>query len=157
MNLTVQTDYAFRVLMFLAIRHPELATIQEISGHYGISRGHVMVLVHRLGALGFLSNTRGRGGGVRLARPASEIRLDEVARAAEPEFRLAECFVPDSSRCLIASQCRLRAVLGDGLAAFFEVLHRYTIADLVDRNHRLVRILDAERLSNHGSGGHRHC
>ena len=111
MNLTVQSDYAFRTLMFLAVRDPESATIQEISQHYGISRGHLMVLVHRLGNLGFLENTRGRGGGIKLARPGSEIGLDEILLAIEPGFELAECYRSDSNRCLITTACRLRGVL----------------------------------------------
>jgi Rrf2 family transcriptional regulator, nitric oxide-sensitive transcriptional repressor len=145
MNLTVQSDYAFRTLMFLAVRGQQNSTIQEISEHYGISRGHLMVLVHRLGNLGFLKNTRGRGGGVRLARPSSEIRLDEIVRATEPDFRMVECFEPDSDRCLITSFCRLRGVFGEALDAWLGVLTKYSLADLVGRNPALIHLLKNPR------------
>lgn len=141
MKLTVQTDYAFRVLMLLAVRVPAAATIQEIADLYGISRGHLMVLVHRLGSLGFLANTRGRGGGVRLARDAAEIRLGDVIRATEPDFQLVECFAPGSERCLITAPCKLRGVLNEALSAWFNTLNQYTLADLVERNPPLTRLL----------------
>ena len=142
MNLTVQSDYAFRTLMLLAAQAPKSSTIREVADRYGISRGHLMVVVHRLGNLGFLENTRGRGGGVKLARPSSEIRLDEIVRAIEPSFYMAECFHPDSDRCLVSSPCRLRGVLAEALEAWLGVLHKYTLADLVSRNPALTQLLN---------------
>jgi Rrf2 family transcriptional regulator, nitric oxide-sensitive transcriptional repressor len=141
MNLTVQTDYAFRTLMFLAVRAPESATIREIADQYRISRAHLMVLVHRLGGLGLVENTRGRKGGVRLGRPASKIRLDEIVRAIEPGFFMAECFRPEAPECLVTAPCRLHGILDEALAAWFAVLHRYTLSDLVDRNPALAELL----------------
>lgn len=151
MNLTVQSDYAFRTLMYLAVQAPKISTIQEISEHYGISRGHLMVLVHRLGGLGFLDNTRGRGGGVKLARPVSEIRLDEIVRATEPGFELVECYRADTNRCLITIPCRLRRVLDEAMEAWLGVLNKYSLADLVERNPALVHILRDPRSSDSGT------
>ncbi len=141
MNLTVQCDYAFRTLMFLAAQDPKPSTVQEISEHYRISRGHLMVLVHRLGGLGFLENTRGRGGGIKLARPASQIRLGEIVQAIEPHFRLVECFNPESNNCLISDPCRLRDILEKALAAWLSVLNEHTLLDLVKENSGLVQLL----------------
>lgn len=142
MNLTLQTDYAFRTLMFLAVKEPELGTIQEIAAHYQISRGHLMVIVNRLGNLGFLDTVRGRGGGIRLSRPAAQIRLGEVVLAMEPHFNLVECFNLESNQCLITAPCRLRNVLDKALAAWFAVLNEYTLADLTKRNSALTALLN---------------
>lgn len=150
MNLTVQSDYAFRTLMYLAVQEPKISTIQEISEHYGISRGHLMVLVHRLGGLGFLENTRGRGGGIRLARPSSEIRLDEIVRATEPGFELVECYRGDSNQCLITKPCRLRGILDEAMEAWLGVLNKYSLADLVVRNTALVHLLRDPRPAESG-------
>jgi Rrf2 family nitric oxide-sensitive transcriptional repressor len=151
MNLTVQSDYAFRTLMFLAVRDPKSSTIQEISEHYGISRGHLMVLVHRLGNLGFLENTRGRGGGIKLARPGCEIRLDEIVRATEPGFDFVECYRGDSNRCLITTPCRLRGVLDEAMDAWIGVLSKYSLADLVEGNPPLVRLLGDAKAAESGA------
>lgn len=143
MNLTVHSDYAFRTMMLLAVRGTRSTTIQEIAEHYGISRGHLMVLVHRLGSQGFLENTRGRGGGIRLARPAEKIRLDEIVRATEPNFRMVECFDRENNQCLITKPCRLRRVFDEALDAWMAVLKKYTLADLVEKNPSLTRMLTA--------------
>lgn len=142
MRLTVQSDYALRTLMYLAAAGPRRATIGEIAGAYGISRAHLMVIVHRLGEAGLLANERGRGGGIRLARPASQIRVGEVLRTVEPAFLPAECFDPENNLCRITERCRLRHVFGEALEAWFAVLDRYTLADLV-RRRRILSLLEA--------------
>ncbi len=142
MRLTAQSDYALRTLIYVAAASPRQATIREIAGAYGISRAHLMVLVHRLGEAGFLQNERGRGGGIRLARPASEIGLGEVLRAIEPAFRPAECFEPAANQCRITPVCRLKRVFREALDAWFAVLDRYTLADLVRRTRPLLRLLE---------------
>ncbi len=141
MRLTLQSDYALRTLMYLAAAGPRRATIGEIAGAYGISRAHLMVLVHRLGEAGFLANERGRGGGIRLARPASRIRVGEVLRAIEPVFLPAECFDPETNQCRITERCRLKRVFAEALDAWFAVLDRYTLADLV-RRRQILSLLE---------------
>lgn len=140
MRLTLQTDYALRTLMFVAVRN-DGCTVPAIAEHYGISRNHLIVVVHNLGKQGFLKNTRGRGGGLALAKPAEEISLGSVVRAFE-SFDLVECFRKEDN-CLISAPCRLRHVLGRALAAWMEVLDTTTLADLVDRNRGLIRLLKA--------------
>ena len=140
MRLTLQTDYALRTLMFVAVRK-QGCTVPAIAAHYGISRNHLIVVVHNLGKQGFLKNTRGRGGGLALAKPAGEIAIGSVVRAFE-SFHLVECF-REGDNCLIAAPCRLRRVLDRALTAWLEVLDTTTLADLVDRNAGLVRLLKA--------------
>ncbi len=107
------------------------------------------VLVHRLGGLGFLENTRGRGGELKLARPCSEIRLDEIVRATEPGFDLVECYRGDSNQCLITTPCRFES-FDEAMEAWLGVLNKYSLADLVERNPALVRILRDPRPAESG-------
>ena len=139
MRLTLQTDYALRTLMFVAIQE-NICTVPMIAAHYGISRNHLIVVVHHLGKHGFLNTTRGRGGGLSLAKPAEEITLGSVVRAFE-SFDLVECFRGNDDHCIISGRCRLRHVLNRALTAWLEVLDTATLADLIDRNRGLVRLL----------------
>jgi Rrf2 family nitric oxide-sensitive transcriptional repressor len=139
MQLTTQTDYALRTLVFVAV-HPENCTIGDVADRYRISRNHVVVVVHRLGKLGFLRNTRGKGGGLRLAEPIETITVGAVVRAFEP-LTLADCFQPDNGRCVINGPCRLTAAFQQALAAWLKVLDRTTLADLTAGNRKLVRLL----------------
>lgn len=145
MHLTSYTDYAFRTLIFLAIRREEGSTIAEMAEHYDISRNHLMKVVQQLARSGFVETTRGRGGGVRLGKEPSEIRLGDVMRATEDDLGLVECFVPERNRCAITRACRLRSVLGDALTAFLAVLDGYTLEDMVRDDHTLEQLVRIRR------------
>ncbi|MGC8534615.1 MAG: RrF2 family transcriptional regulator [Rhizomicrobium sp.] len=143
MRLTVYTDYALRLLMYVALKNESLVTIQEVAGAYGISRNHLMKVAYDLGRFGFLETVRGRGGGLRLARAPEKIGLGEVVRRMEEDFTLVECFAKGSSNCRIEGPCRLQHVLGDALHAYLDVLDGYTLADLTVRNAALAKRLVA--------------
>lgn len=141
MRLTLYTDYALRLLMYLALKPDALATIQEVAEAYGISRNHLMKIAQELGRGGFVETVRGRGGGLRLKTDADRIRIGDVVRATEDDFRLVECFDPTSNRCVITGPCRLRGALAEALDAYLAVLDRFTLADLVTQRTPLEDIL----------------
>lgn len=128
MKLTRYTDYALRVLIHLAAHENELASIGRIATRYGISKDHLMKVVQDLGRAGFVETMRGRNGGLRLARPASEINIGELVRHTEGGFDLVEC-----GSCVIAPACGLPRMLAEATHAFLATLGRYTVADLVAR------------------------
>ncbi len=131
MRLTMYTDYALRLLMYLAVKPDALATIQEVAEAYGISRNHLMKIAQELGRGGFVETVRGRGGGLRLRTDPASIVIGDVVRATEDDFRLVECFDPTRNRCVITGPCRLRGALAEALDAYLAVLDRFTLADLV--------------------------
>ena len=140
MRLTVLTDYSLRVLMYVGALPRRLVTIQEIAQGYGISENHLMKVVHGLAQHGFIETVRGRGGGFRLARPATEITVGAVIRAVEDDFALVECFSTDNT-CRITPVCRLRGALQQALGAYFEVLDNWTLAELVAKPKALLNEL----------------
>lgn len=140
MRLTAHTDYALRTLMYLAVRPERAATIAEIATTYSISEAHLTKIVHQLGLTGDIATTRGRGGGLRLGKPAASIDLGAVVRRTEPDMDLAACF-GDAGRCPIDGACVLSAALREALDAFLAVLDRYTLADLVAPRQRLAALL----------------
>ena len=131
MQLTQHTDYSLRVLIYLSLQPARLCTITEIADFYGISRNHLMKVVHSLGLLGFIETVRGKHGGLRLARPAADIRVGDVARSTEPNFHIAECFDHKTNHCSITDVCRLKSILFQARTAFLETLDSYTIADAI--------------------------
>jgi len=130
MRLTLHTDYGLRVLMFLATAE-ERATIGAIADHYAISRNHLMKVVQRLVQLDLVASDRGRGGGLRLARPADKIVLGTVVRALEEVGTFVECFDSATNRCRVTPACGLRFALGGAVQAFMAHLDGFTLADLV--------------------------
>src|SRR5262249_20746161 len=111
MHLTLHSDYALRLLMLLAMEPDELHTIEEIARRYRVSRNHLMKVAQALAQGGFIESLRGRGGGLRLARPAASINLGAVVRATEDGFTLVECFGEAENNCVVAPACGLRGPL----------------------------------------------
>jgi Rrf2 family nitric oxide-sensitive transcriptional repressor len=140
-RLTVYTDYALRLLMYLALKDSRLATISEVAASYGISKNHLMKVAHQLGVAGYIETVRGRSGGLRLAQPVESIRLGEVVRRTEPDMALVTCFAPVAAPCAVRSCCVLRIALERAGTAFTDVLDGYSLADLVQPRTRLREAL----------------
>ncbi len=95
MRLTNYSDYALRVLMYLAVMptSENLATISDIADSYQISNSHLTKIVHQLAQLGYIDSVRGKNGGIRLAMAAKDINLGQILRHTEPDFAIVPCFL----------------------------------------------------------------
>lgn len=131
MRLAEYTDYTLRVLMYCAARPGQLVTIRELAEHHGLSRNHLMKIVTDLGRQGVLETARGRGGGLRLLQDPATLRIGDVVRACETDFRLVECFDPGTNRCTLTPSCRLKGLFRSALEAYFEQLDGMSLADIV--------------------------
>lgn len=131
MQLTRHTDYALRLLIHLAARPGGLVQVAEVAREHKISQTHLMKVANHLSHLGVVETVRGRGGGVRLARPAEEINLADVVCGTEPGTPLVQC-----AGCkLLKGGCHLPSIFGEGLAAFIDVLRKYSLAQLMKQEY----------------------
>lgn len=145
MRLTTFTNYALRTLMFAAMKpNGELSRAQEIASAFGISKAHLNKCIYQLGQWGYLENVRGRGGGFRLAKPASEISIAEIVKRTEDTLELVECFNPQTNTCPLVNACRLSRALQRALAAFLQELEGITIADVVANRSALMPLLNLD-------------
>ena len=140
MRITQYTDYALRVLIYLGLEADKRSTIGEIAERYVISRSHLMKVVNQLVQEGFVEGVRGKGGGIRLARPAEQIRIGDVVRKIEPDLAIVECFGP-GNQCVITPACDLKRALYEALQAFLKVLDGYTLADFLSHQREPLRQL----------------
>lgn len=141
MQLTIHSDYALRVLLYLKLHGENLATIRDISEAYGISKNHLMKVVQNLTRLGYVESSRGRNGGIRLALSPAEINLGQVVRKTEPHFNIAECFDVASNTCPILPACDLTRILAEARNAFLQSLDQYSLADLGKQGKKLMSLL----------------
>jgi Rrf2 family protein len=99
MEISRRTDYGVRVILDLAmLDQGERAATQEIADRQDIPAPFLAKIVSQLSFSGLVTTYRGAGGGVTLARPASEINLLEVIEALDGPVRLNRCAI-DPSFC----------------------------------------------------------
>ena len=137
MQLSVYSDYSIRVLMQAALHRAERVTVDEVAATYGISRHHLVKIVHDLGRNGYLATQRGIGGGFTLARLPEAICLGDIVRLGEDTETVINCRDGEKRVCRLLPWCRLKGVLDEAAAAFFAVLDGYTLADLVAQPARM--------------------
>lgn len=123
MKLTTFTDYTIRTLVYLALHPDRFVTIREIAAAHRVSANHLMKVGQSLSASGDVLTLRGPHGGMRLARPAADIRLGDVVRRTEPEAG------PPIGAGTPAG-LRLAGAMAAAVTAFLTELDRHSIADL---------------------------
>lgn len=136
MRLTRYSDFAMRVMVYLAACGERPCSVAEIAGAYGISQNHLMKVMNDLGRAGFITAARGRRGGFRLASPAETINMGALLRHTEEDFTLVDC-----PNCRLGGRCALSSVLDEALGAFLAVFDRYTLADVMSRGEGFAAII----------------
>jgi Rrf2 family iron-responsive transcriptional regulator len=148
MRLTRQSSYAIRTLVYCAVNAPNLSHIADVARAHSISELFLFKLIKPLVEGGLLQTVRGRKGGIRLGRPATEITLLDTVKLTEENFAMAECFEGGGDvLCPLADACDLNAALREALGAFFDVLDGYTIADLAGKRQAIRLRLGLEELA----------
>lgn len=115
MRLTRFTDNALRCLVYLGLHEEQVVTVPDVARRMAMSEDHLMKVVQRLSALGYVQTLRGRHGGLRLAQEPSAIVIGAVVRETEDNLNLVECFDPATNQCPIAAACKLAQVLDEAL------------------------------------------
>ena len=94
MQLNKFTDYALRLLMYIAQPKEMPYTIAEIAADLHVSQNHLVKIVHFMGKQNWLITTRGKGGGIRLNPQALTLPLGEIVRILQRETPIVECNTP---------------------------------------------------------------
>lgn len=93
MNFSAKTEYGVRLMVELG-RHDggRPTSLKAIAESEQLPLSYLEHVVADLKRAGLVAATRGAYGGYRLARPASEIAMDDVVRALEGTIAPMECF-----------------------------------------------------------------
>lgn len=141
MNITKFSDYALRVLIYLATGASEKSSAQDIASAYGISFHHVAKAAQWLSRENYIISERGRGGGIMLAKPATEINIGDVLSRAEASTSLVDCMKPEGGDCVILPVCGLKHALAEAQSAFYGTLRNYNLADVTQKGSALQDLL----------------
>jgi Rrf2 family iron-sulfur cluster assembly transcriptional regulator len=115
MKISAQEEYGLRCLLQLARAGTlgESLTLAQIANLEGISTANAGKLLWILSKAGLVQSTRGIKGGYSLARPASEIRLNQVIRVLEGEPAESHCksYAGVLDACVHTGDCGIRPVI----------------------------------------------
>jgi Rrf2 family nitric oxide-sensitive transcriptional repressor len=143
-QLTRFTDYAMRMLIYLALREDERNTLSDIAQYFDIPRNHLAKIAARLVDMGLIETQPGNRGGLWLAVEPCEIGLGDLVRETEPHFALVECLA-DGGECRLDGSCALKSILVDASSRFLAALDEHTLEDIVRPARRRLRKLQLVR------------
>lgn len=150
MRLTKHTDYAFRVLIYLAsMPEDRLSTVQEIAEKFDVSRSHIMKVVHKLAGAGLIHASRGQNGGIKLGRPKESVDLRAVVELMEATLMPVNCEDPV---CIIKKNCTLKNILYQAQQQFLEHVEQYTLADLAEPTVAIASLLNKGKRGRAAAG-----
>ncbi len=143
MIFTTKAEYGVRLMVELGRQGAETPTsLKAIAEAEGLPLAYLERIVALLRKAGLVESTRGAHGGYRLARPAEDVRMDEVILALEGQVAPMTCFVDDSGAAAAGRVlCNHEASSGHGCATkllwmrvqggVMEKLAQTTLAELV--------------------------
>lgn len=128
MQLNKFTDYALRILMYIATPQEQPYTIATLAQHLQVSPNHAMKIVHFMAKQNWILTTRGKGGGIRLHPDTLQLKLGYIVRILQGEISIVECNQPV---CILRANCGLKAILDQALEQFYHALDQHTLAQIL--------------------------
>jgi len=129
MRLTKQTSHGIRILIACALAGDDLLKVADISDRLDLTRQNAFKIVHLLSRAGFIASVRGPNGDIKLARPASDIKISDVVMALETTS--VEVAGETREATDGSGTSALTRVFDDALAAFVSVLSAHTLDEMV--------------------------
>jgi len=131
MNLSKFSDYAFRILIYLAKNQDKLCTVEELASNLKISEHHLKKIVHKMAKTEYIISTKGRNGGLKLGMDPNEINLGKILIITEENLNTSLCFSSARHECPIDSTCKFKSILKDALTSFIDEIGKHTLQELL--------------------------
>jgi Rrf2 family transcriptional regulator, cysteine metabolism repressor len=147
MNISTRGRYGLRAVLDLAMNYSNKpVTLSAIAARQQLSEGYLEQLMVPMKKAGIIASTRGAQGGYYLARDPQEILVGDVFRALEGPLALVACISEENSeRCQRKDVCGSAFIWSEIQAAISDVLNKYTVADLIDREYQLDACKELKR------------
>lgn len=133
MRLSTKSRYGTRAVLDIALQEKTVIPLKDIAERQQISLSYLEHLITPLIIGSILRSSRGREGGISLAKPPAEIKLSEIIQILEGQTVTVDC-VKNSSVCERSEFCVTRDLWAEVNKAMDDVLQSTTIADLVEQH-----------------------
>lgn len=135
MRLSRRARYSLRMMVAIVRQAPEGDTISlgKIASVTNMSRRYMEQLAIALKSASLIVGVSGKGGGYRLTRPASEIKVASIIEAVIGPINIVEC-VKQPEGCRLSKECESRWLFELVNLRIRRTLNEFTLAQLAERN-----------------------
>lgn len=136
MRFQITTDYAIRMIIYLAQHHNQVVTAKEMAEQLGITNGYVNKLAGKIKQAGYIDSIQGPVGGYRLAKSASDITLYDIIEAMEGKICINRCLEEDgfcSRHPGHAQVCPVHAILAALQSEMITTLRSKRIDEILEK------------------------
>ncbi len=109
MEITRETDYAIRCVLYLSRKQGYVTMVDEISREMCIPKSFLAKILQRLTRSSIVKSFRGVKGGFQVARPPREITLLDVIEAIQGPVGMNVCAI-DKRACRLSGSCTVHPV-----------------------------------------------
>ncbi len=133
MKISTKVRYGARAMLELATRYGEgPIELKEIARKEEISLKYLEQVIVPLRTAGLVKSVRGSKGGYSLAKPPSDICLNDLVETLNGRINLIEC-LKDPKACRRVSSCVTRDIWGEVSDAIDRIFLSITLEDMVNR------------------------
>ncbi|SET78534.1 RrF2 family transcriptional regulator [Lacrimispora sphenoides] len=135
MRLKITTDYAIRIILYMAQQGVQVTTAKEVAAQLGMTYNYFNKIASKIKRLGFIESVQGPKGGYRLAKDAADITLYDIVEAMEGSICINQCLEEDGycSRNATPS-CLVHRIFKSIQTKTIEMLSGTRICDLIYEN-----------------------
>ena len=109
MEITRETDYAIRCVLYLSGKEESIIMADEISRAMSVPKSFLSKILQKLAKAGVVTSFRGVKGGFRLAKKPKQISLLDIIEAIEGPAAMNRCAL-DASLCDFSGTCTVHPV-----------------------------------------------
>jgi len=133
LRLQITTDYAIRVMLFMAQQGGKVSTAEAAAKELGISCSYFNKVAWKIKMAGFLESVQGPSGGYRISKNAADITLYDIVTAMEGDICINRCLDENGFCSRNATQtCPVRKALETLQNQMIDALKNVKIRDLCD-------------------------
>ncbi|TSA38557.1 MAG: Rrf2 family transcriptional regulator [Porphyromonadaceae bacterium] len=130
MDLSKTSQYALRVLGFMALDESALYISEQISTVLNIPPQYLRRLLTNLSKAGLLNSDKGKGGGFKLAKTAGSIYIIDILAATEKKELLNSCIF-GLENCIRDNPCAMHEQWAEARENILKILRTTSLADMI--------------------------
>ena len=129
MNLSKTSEYALRILSFMAAQDEDRFTAQHLHKKLNIPHRYLRRLLTKLSKRKFIKSNKGRGGGFSLSKKPNKIFLSEIIEYTQG-LEVFESCIFGFENCLLSEECAMHDKWNEAREKIKEILRTTSLADI---------------------------